>query len=80
MRLVICRQSQTQGRHPLRFASRSIVTGIGRKCLAFLASRIEWISEPVIRLLELSLSLLSTARRLEFAVRLQQHSLALRLE
>jgi hypothetical protein len=47
-----------------------------RRVRSFLASRIEFSTEPLIRLLELSFSLFRTTRRLEFPIRLEQHSLA----
>ena len=84
MRLVICRQNQTHGRHPFRRARPSIrrdsdIGGIvsfgGRRAL--IAER---ISKPFIRLPDLPFALLRTGRCFELAIRLEQHSLALGLE
>ena len=69
-----------QAEHFVRFAWRSIVWRNGRWFRSLLAILTEWISETGVGFLELPFTGFATGRRLEFPIRLEQHSLALRLE
>jgi len=68
VRFAICRQSQTHGRHPFRFACFSIVWLNARGVRSLLAILREWVSESGVGLPDLTLSSLRGRRRFKFSI------------